>query len=134
MVSHSIPGPTRPTPTSTPVVKGGQSVQPPITWSRCHGTADELMTQGLHRSRRDTEKVTTPKCEACRNAVSAVGVDGSDAAINATKWAVDEAISRDVPLRIVHVMHIEEEPAAPADAFRLDVQYAESSLRARPPR
>ena len=59
-----------------------------------------------------------------------VGVDGSDAAINATKWAVDEAISRDVPLRIVHVTHIEEEPAVPADAFRLDVQYAESSLRA----
>ena len=59
-----------------------------------------------------------------------VGVDGSDAAINATKWAVDEAISRDVPLRIVHVTHIEEEPAAPQDAFRLDVQYAESSLRA----
>ena len=29
-----------------------------------------------------------------------VGVDGSDAAINAAKWAIDEAISRDVPLRI----------------------------------
>jgi nucleotide-binding universal stress UspA family protein len=59
-----------------------------------------------------------------------VGVDGSAAAINAAKWAIDEAISRDVPLRIVHVTHIEAEPAAPEDAFRLDVQYAESSLRA----
>ena len=59
-----------------------------------------------------------------------VGVDGSDAAINAAKWAIDEAISRDVPLRIVHVTHIEGDETAPEDAFRLDVQYAESSLRA----
>ena len=59
-----------------------------------------------------------------------VGVDGSDAALDAAKWAIDEAISRDVPLRIVHVTHIERQPASPEDAFRLDVQYAESSLRA----
>ena len=59
-----------------------------------------------------------------------VGVDGSDAAINAAKWAIDEAISRDVPLRIVHVTHIEGDETAPQDAFRLEVQYAESSLRA----
>lgn len=59
-----------------------------------------------------------------------VGVDGSDAAINATQWAVDEAISRDVALRIVHVTRIEGDETAPADGFRLEVQYAESSLRA----
>ena len=59
-----------------------------------------------------------------------VGVDGSDAAIDAAKWAIDEAISRDVPLRIVHVTHVEREPASPEDTFRLEVQYAESSLRA----
>jgi nucleotide-binding universal stress UspA family protein len=59
-----------------------------------------------------------------------VGVDGSDAAINAAKWAIDEAISRDVPLRIVHVTHIEGQPATPDDDYRLDIQYAESSLRA----
>ena len=59
-----------------------------------------------------------------------VGVDGSDAAINAGKWAIDEAISRDVPLRIVHATHIEGNEATPEDAFRLEVQYAESSLRA----
>src|SRR6185436_12732044 len=32
-----------------------------------------------------------------------VGVDGSTAALTAARWAIDEAISRDVPLRIVHV-------------------------------
>ena len=31
-----------------------------------------------------------------------VGVDGSEAAVAATIWAIDEAASRDVPLRIVH--------------------------------
>ena len=35
-----------------------------------------------------------------------------------------------VALRIVHVTHIEREPASPEDTFRLEVQYAESSLRA----
>ena len=50
-----------------------------------------------------------------------VGVDGSDAAINAAKWAIDEAISRDVPLQIVHVTHIEGRPDANEDDFRLDV-------------
>ncbi len=57
-----------------------------------------------------------------------VGVDGSEAAINAAKWAIDEAISRDVPLRMVYVTHVEEE--VPDDASRLDPDYAESSLRA----
>jgi nucleotide-binding universal stress UspA family protein len=60
-----------------------------------------------------------------------VGVDGSEAAINAAIWAVDEAISRNVPLRIVHVTHIEEEPASPEDAFSLEVQYADISADSR---
>ena len=33
-----------------------------------------------------------------------VGVDGSDAAINAAKWAVAEATSRDIPLRLIHAV------------------------------
>ncbi len=33
-----------------------------------------------------------------------VGVDGSKAAINAAQWAVDEAVHRDIPLRLVHVI------------------------------
>jgi len=59
-----------------------------------------------------------------------VGVDGSQAAINAALWAIDEAVARDVPLRIVHVLGAEEDPAAPADTFRIEIQYAESSMRA----
>ena len=33
-----------------------------------------------------------------------VGIDGSDAAINAAKWAVDEASGRDVPVRLIHAI------------------------------
>jgi hypothetical protein len=48
-----------------------------------------------------------------------------NAAIDAAIWAIDEAVRRDVPLRIVHVTHIEDQRAATDDDFRLDVQYAE---------
>ncbi len=42
-----------------------------------------------------------------------VGVDGSKAAIHAALWAVDEALSRDVPLRLLHSI-------VPADAGQAD--------------
>ena len=56
-----------------------------------------------------------------------VGVDGSQAAANAVQWAIDEAISRDVPLRIVHVAGVEEQPA---DDVQREIEYADASLRA----
>lgn len=37
-----------------------------------------------------------------------VGVDGSAAAMHAALWALDEAVSRDVPLRLVHVVEAED--------------------------
>ena len=42
----------------------------------------------------------------CKSVV--VGVDGSKAAISAAKWAIDEAISRELPLRLVHVIPRDE--------------------------
>jgi nucleotide-binding universal stress UspA family protein len=33
-----------------------------------------------------------------------VGVDGSTAALRAALWAIDEAVSRDIPLRLVHAL------------------------------
>lgn len=33
-----------------------------------------------------------------------VGVDGSRAAVRAAVWAIDEAVSRDIPLRLVHTV------------------------------
>ena len=37
-----------------------------------------------------------------------VGVDGSTAAIRAAEWAIDEATSRGLALRLVHVAAFEE--------------------------
>ena len=33
-----------------------------------------------------------------------VGIDGSRAAVDAALWAVDEAVSRDIPLRLVYAI------------------------------
>jgi nucleotide-binding universal stress UspA family protein len=33
-----------------------------------------------------------------------VGVDGSHASLNAARWAVSEAVNRDVPIRLVHAV------------------------------
>ncbi|MCV7229598.1 universal stress protein [Mycolicibacterium komossense] len=38
-----------------------------------------------------------------------VGIDGSQAAINAAVWAADFAVDRGVPLRLVHVVTVDEE-------------------------
>ncbi len=56
-----------------------------------------------------------------------VGIDGSQAAINAAKWAIAEAISRNVPLRLIHAI-----PDQPADATgddSMEFGYAQASLR-----
>lgn len=58
-----------------------------------------------------------------------VGIDGSDAAINAAKWAITEATSRDIPLRLIHTVH-ERQADAPAGDESLDIEYAETALRA----
>ena len=60
-----------------------------------------------------------------------VGIDGSQAAIQAAEWAVDEAVSREVPLRLVEVIPRQAEPAPLASVgnVRMEVEYAETSLR-----
>lgn len=56
-----------------------------------------------------------------------VGIDGSDAAINAAKWALAEATSRNVPLRLIHAV---PDRQANAGEENLDIEYAQASLRA----
>src|SRR5450755_2587353 len=53
-----------------------------------------------------------------------VGIDGSDAAIHAAQWAIDEALSRDIPLRLLHVIE------AASEDIGLEGEYAETALRA----
>lgn len=57
-----------------------------------------------------------------------VGIDGSTAAINAARWAVDEAVSRKVPLRLVHIC--DEAPEDSAENDSLATQYADASISA----
>ncbi len=55
-----------------------------------------------------------------------VGVDGSQAAAAAVLWAVDEAISRGVPMRLIAVI----KPTHPSsDDYARDLEHAEKCLR-----
>jgi nucleotide-binding universal stress UspA family protein len=58
-----------------------------------------------------------------------VGIDSSGSAIQAAEWAAKEAVHQDVPLRLVYVIEITEEPIV-AEAYSAEEIYAESSLRA----
>jgi nucleotide-binding universal stress UspA family protein len=58
-----------------------------------------------------------------------VGIDGSKAALHATEWAIDEAIARDVPLRLICVVGLGPEAGLSPNEIELDVEYAESVLR-----
>ena len=53
-----------------------------------------------------------------------VGIDGSSAAVHAAKWAVHEAVSRDIPLRLIHVVQ-----STAMDIHR-ETDHAEAILRA----
>jgi nucleotide-binding universal stress UspA family protein len=57
-----------------------------------------------------------------------VGIDGSDAAIAAALWAADEAIARDVPLRLIYAADVAA--AHPRGDFRPRITEAESLFRA----
>ena len=58
-----------------------------------------------------------------------VGIDGSKAAIRAAEWAIDEAASRDVALRLVHVIDVVDGLLPPTDDFALETEYGEDALR-----
>ena len=57
-----------------------------------------------------------------------VGIDGSQAAVNAAKWAVDEAISRQIPLRRVHVVGRSEAQSASHDISDWELECGETAL------
>ena len=57
-----------------------------------------------------------------------VGIDGSQAAIDAATWAVDEAVSRGRLLRLVHVSAAKQARRPPTEDRPRDVERAESAL------
>ncbi|CAN5750020.1 universal stress protein [soil metagenome] len=61
-----------------------------------------------------------------------VGVDGSESAGDAVRWAVDEAINRDVRLRLVHVVDVEDRHGVDtqSELNNAELRSAEAALRA----
>jgi nucleotide-binding universal stress UspA family protein len=57
-----------------------------------------------------------------------VGVNGSRAAANAAKWAIDEAVSRQLPLRLVYVIRRGEAQAGSAPISEWELERAEMAL------
>ncbi len=68
--------------------------------------------QLVHRTRQPDSVMTSV----------VVGIDGSAAAMHAAQWAVDEAVSRDSPLRLIYILERQSE------AVRLETEYAEAAL------
>ena len=60
-----------------------------------------------------------------------VGVDGSDAAIHAVKWAAVEAHARKVPLKLVHVIDTENDFPFVADDLEEEEAFGRDSLASR---
>jgi nucleotide-binding universal stress UspA family protein len=57
-----------------------------------------------------------------------VGIDGSRSAVDAALWAVDEAVSRDIPLRLLYAIDPTRSGTNPQDAAR-DLAAAEIAVR-----
>ena len=58
-----------------------------------------------------------------------VGVDGSQSAVDASLWAVDEAVSRDIPLRLVYAIDPEATTGTDNQAAARDLATAEIAVR-----
>src|SRR3954462_7872694 len=56
-----------------------------------------------------------------------VGIDGSHSALSAALWAVDEAVERDIPLRLISA--IEPRGELTAEAAAGDLSAAETAVR-----
>lgn len=57
-----------------------------------------------------------------------VGIDGSQAAVNAARWAIDEAIRRQLPLRLVHVVGPNRSQSPSAQPSDWEVEVGETAL------
>ena len=57
-----------------------------------------------------------------------VGVNGSQAAVNAAKWAIDEAIGRQMPLRLVYVIPRRDAQSGSTPTSEWELERAEMAL------
>jgi nucleotide-binding universal stress UspA family protein len=57
-----------------------------------------------------------------------VGINGSQAAVNAAKWAIDEALRRQMPLRLVYVIPRRRAQIGPPPPSEWELERAETAL------
>ena len=58
-----------------------------------------------------------------------VGIDGSKAAVHAALWAVDEAVTRDIPLRLLYAIEPEDSERVRPDRAARKLAIAENAVR-----
>jgi nucleotide-binding universal stress UspA family protein len=58
-----------------------------------------------------------------------VGIDGSKAAVHAALWAVDEAVSRDIPLRLLYAIEPDDTETVRPDRAARKLAVAENAVR-----
>lgn len=58
-----------------------------------------------------------------------VGIDGSRSAMDAALWAVDEALSRDIPIRLVYAIDPDTSSGSDTEAAARDLATAEIAIR-----
>jgi nucleotide-binding universal stress UspA family protein len=58
-----------------------------------------------------------------------VGLDGSRSALDAALWAIDEAVSRDIPLRLVYAVEPEDSTGIDPQGAARDLATAETTIR-----
>lgn len=58
-----------------------------------------------------------------------VGIDGSRAALDAALWAVDEAVARDIPLRLLYAIEPDDNTQVPPDRAARKLAIAENAVR-----
>ncbi len=58
-----------------------------------------------------------------------VGIDGSKAAVSAALWAIDEAVSRDIPLRLSYAIEPDDAESARPDKAARKLATAENAVR-----
>ena len=58
-----------------------------------------------------------------------VGIDGSKAAVRAALWAIDEAVSRDIPLRLLYAIEPDDTASVRPEAAARRLAIAENAVR-----
>jgi nucleotide-binding universal stress UspA family protein len=58
-----------------------------------------------------------------------VGIDGSKAAVNAALWAIDEAVSRDIPLRLLYAIEPDDTQHTRPERAARKLAIAENAVR-----